>query len=172
MLFNRADSHTTKKHSVMEYRQLGNTGMKVSVISLGCFSFGGDKVTGSHLGASFSKLHGECWGVQDDAASFEAVHEALRQGINMFDNAEMYGDGHAEDVLGRALEAVQGTFPRGSYYIATKICESYLAPELIEARLRASLKRLRTDYIDLYQLHWHSRAAVKSMRYPDRPCEL
>ena len=153
----------------MEYRLLGDTGKKVSVLALGCFSFGGDRPTGSHLGATFNKLHAECWGAQDDAVSIAAVRAALEAGINIFDNAEMYGDGHAEDVLGRALESLREEFPRESYMIATKISETFLAPELIEARLRASLKRLRTDYIDVYQLHWASRAGLASERYPDRP---
>ena len=80
-----------------------------------------------------------------------------------------YGDGHAETVLGQALKAVEKDYPRSSYYIATKICESYLHPGVIEERLDASLARLQTEYIDLYQIHWHSRAAVKTGRYPERP---
>lgn len=155
----------------MEYRRLGNTDLNISVISLGCFSFGGDRPTGSHLGGTFTKLHAECWGEQDEADSFAAVKEALDAGINCFDNAEMYGDGYAEDVLGRALESFRDEYPRSSYIIATKLSETFLAPELIEARLRASLNRLKTDYIDLYQLHWASRAGVKSDVYPDRPLE-
>ena len=80
-----------------------------------------------------------------------------------------YGDGYSEDVLGRALAACAHDFPRASYFIASKASESHLSPALIRSAVQASLARLRTPYIDLYQLHWHSRAAVRSDKYPDRP---
>ena len=80
----------------------------------------------------------------------------------------MYGDGHAEEVLGRALQEVAVDFPRSSYYIFTKISEAFLDPSMIERHLDASLARLQTSYVDLYQIHWHSRAAVKSATYPER----
>ena len=70
---------------------------------------------------------------------------------NFFDNAEMYGDGHAEEVLGRALKA--SGYPRSSYVVATKVSESFLEPALLEEHLDASLKRMGLDYIDLYQIH-------------------
>lgn len=80
-----------------------------------------------------------------------------------------YGDGYSEDVLGRALEACAADFPRSSYFIASKVSESHLSPALLRTALEASLARLRTPYIDLYQIHWHSRAAVRSSKYPERP---
>ena len=69
-------------------------------------------------------------------------------------------------VMGRAFKAIGA--PRSSYHIATKVSESYLAPELIREHLDASLQRLQTDYVDLYQVHWHSRAALQTEKYPDR----
>lgn len=72
-------------------------------------------------------------------------------------------------MLGRALEACAAHHPRSSYFIATKVSESRLSPALVRSALHASLQRLRSPYIDLYQIHWHSRAAVRSEKYPDRP---
>jgi myo-inositol catabolism protein IolS len=82
-----------------------------------------------------------------------------------------YGDGYSEDVLGRALAACAAEFPRSSYYVATKASESHLSPALLRSAVQASLARLASPYIDLYQIHWHSRAAVRSQRYPERPLE-
>lgn len=183
----------------MVYRTMPGTEMEISLVSLGCFAFGGgefdcaspqihssptkssdlllvcttlikpaDKPTGAHNGKAFTALHAECWGEADDDESIATVRAALDAGINVFDNAEMYGDGYAEAVLGRALSAVATEYPRSSYYIFTKISEAFLEPSEIEAHLDASLARLQTDYIDLYQLHWHSRAAVRSEKYPGR----
>ena len=69
-------------------------------------------------------------------------------------------------MLGRALKA--SGYARGKYLVATKVNESFLAPGLLREHLEASLTRMQLDYVDLYQLHWHSRAAVKSERYPER----
>jgi hypothetical protein len=88
-------------------------------------------------------------------------------GVNFFDNAEMYGDGYAEEVMGRALRA--SGYERSQYYVATKVSESYLEPSLLKEHLDASLARIGVDCIDLYQLHWASRAAVKTAKYPERP---
>eukprot|EP01065_Artemidia_motanka_P025203 TRINITY_DN3012_c0_g1_i3.p1 TRINITY_DN3012_c0_g1~~TRINITY_DN3012_c0_g1_i3.p1 ORF type:complete len:420 (+),score=152.09 TRINITY_DN3012_c0_g1_i3:88-1260(+) len=151
----------------MEYRPLGSSGMEVSSVGLGCFSFGGDRKTGGHLGSGMAKLHEGVWGDQDEADSAAAVKAALDCGINFFDNAEMYGDGYAEEVLGRSLKA--SGYERYQYAVATKVCESYLEPALLRERLDGSLGRMGMDYVDLYQVHWHSRAAVGSERYPERP---
>ena len=136
----------------MAFRTMPGTNMRLSLLSLGCFAFGGDKKTGAHNGPAFAQLHAECWGAADDDASIATVRAALESGINVFDNAEMYGDGWSETVLGRALCAVAADFPRDSYYIFTKVSEAFLAPELIEAHLDASLARLQTEYVDLYQV--------------------
>eukprot|EP00755_Sulcionema_specki_P036254 Sspe_Gene.106527::Locus_84596_Transcript_2_2_Confidence_0.500_Length_965::g.106527::m.106527 len=157
------------KKDGMLYRRLGNSDLEVSCIALGCFSFGGDKGTGSHLGTQMVSLHAGVWGSQDQADTNAAVKKALDVGINFFDNAEMYGDGAAEEALGIALE--QSGYTRDQYAIASKVSESYLDPALIKERLEGTLRRLKTDYVDLYQIHWHSRAAVKSSQYPERPLE-
>lgn len=72
----------------MEYRKLPDTDIQISVLAQGCWSFAGD----------------DYWGPQDDRDSIATVHSALAEGVNFFDTAESYGDGHSESVLGRALE--------------------------------------------------------------------
>ena len=114
-----------------------------------------------------AKLHAGVWGDQDDADTFATVKAALDAGVNFFDNAEMYGDGYAETVMGRALKA--SGYKREDYVIATKVCETYLAPDLVEKQIDASLARMDCEYIDLYQIHWHSRAGLKTEKYPERP---
>lgn len=139
------------------------------MLALGCFAFGGDRQTGSHLSPEMAALHEGVWGEQDEADTFAAVKAALDEGVNLFDNAEMYGDGFAEEVMGRALRA--SGYAREDYYVATKVSESYLAPALLKRRLAASLERMGMDYVDLYQLHWASRAACRTAKYPSRPLE-
>lgn len=117
----------------MEYRKLGHTDIDVSVMALGCWPFAG----------------GAVWGDQDDEQSIATVHAALDAGINFFDTAEGYEDGHSERVLGRGLVG-----RRQEAVIATKVSPNYLDPEGIMAACEQSLKNLQTDYIDLYQIHW------------------
>ncbi|MDA1279757.1 MAG: aldo/keto reductase [Chloroflexi bacterium] len=129
----------------MQYKPLGTTGIDVSEFALGCWPFAGGKV----------------WGPQDDTASIATVRAALNKGINFFDTAEGYNDdSHSEEVLGRALVG-----RRNEAVIATKISPPHLLPELVEETCDASLDRLQTDYIDLYQIHWpnHSVAIEDSM---------
>jgi aryl-alcohol dehydrogenase-like predicted oxidoreductase len=121
----------------MEYRVLGQTGMRVSTLALGCWAFAGDAN----------------WGAQDDAASIATVHAALDAGVNLFDTAEAYGDGHSEEVVGRALVG-----KRAQALIATKASADHLAPAALVAACERSLRRLQTDTIDLYQIHWPSRS--------------
>jgi len=92
------------------------------------------------------------WGAQDDADSIATVSAALDSGINFFETAEGYGDGYAEEVLGRALQG-----RRNEAVIATKIRGGDLSAKGIEVACERSLKRLRTDFIDLYQPHWPDR---------------
>ena len=117
----------------MEYRRLGNTDIEVSVMALGCWAFAG----------------GAVWGDQDDDTSIATVHAALDTGINFFDTAEFYEKGHSERVLGRGLEG-----RRTEAVIATKVSPNHLTPEGIASACEESLVNLRTDYIDLYQIHW------------------
>ncbi len=124
----------------MNYRRLGKTDLELSEIGFGCWAMGGG------------------WGKTDDKESMAAARRALDLGINFFDTADVYGFGHSEKVLARALGK-----NRKNAIIATKgglvwdehgclfRCSS--RHHLIHAA-EASLKRLKTDYIDLYQIHW------------------
>lgn len=120
----------------MEYRQLGLSDLRVSTVALGCFPFGSAG-----------------WGPVDDRESMRTIHRALDLGINFFDVADVYGDGHAEEVLGRALRG-----RRADAIIGTKV--GYTAAGGIDASrdhimdaLEGSLKRLETNYVDVYQIH-------------------
>jgi aryl-alcohol dehydrogenase-like predicted oxidoreductase len=116
----------------MEIRQLGHSGVDVSVLGLGTWPMGG-----------------EWWGGTDDEESIRTIHRALDLGITLFDTAELYASGHAEEVLGRALVG-----RRGRAIIADKVAPDHFAPHQIEAAFADSCRRLQTDYIDVYFLHW------------------
>jgi len=128
----------------MEFRQLGRSGLKVPVLSLGTGTFGG--------GNEFFKAWGES-GVQE---ATRLVDICLEHGLSMFDSADVYSNGLAEEILGKAIAgrrdkvliSTKGTFPMGQG--ANEVGSS--RHHLIRA-VDASLKRLGTDYIDLYQLH-------------------
>ncbi len=121
----------------MQYRQLGNTSLMVSPIAVGFWGIVG----------------GDYWGPQDEADTISAARAALDAGINFFDTAEGYGNGYSEEMLGRALKS-----RRSEAVIATKVSQQHLAPADIRAACERSLQRLQTDVIDLYQIHWPSRA--------------
>jgi myo-inositol catabolism protein IolS len=120
----------------MHYRRLGSTQIEVSVVCCG----------------TMAMCPHPTYGEPDDGESITAIHTALASGINFFDTAEGYGDGYAEEILGRALE-----HRRGDAVIATKVSASHLRPADLAHSCEASLRRLRTDYVDLYQVHWPSR---------------
>ena len=121
----------------MRYTKLGSTDINVSRMALGCWPFAGGRV----------------WGTQQDADSIAAVHSALDNGVNFFDTAEGYDDdSNSEEVLGRALLG-----RRDSAVVATKVSANNLHPDDVIAHCEASLRRLQTDYIDLYQIHWPNR---------------
>ncbi len=131
-------------------RKLGRSGIEVSALGLGCWAIGGPFIyAGMHDG----------WGDVDDTESIKAIHRALELGINFLDTADCYGVGHSEEVIGKAIAG-----RRNSLVIATKfgnfgneatktLYGVNLAPDYIERACDASLKRLNTDYIDVYQLH-------------------
>ena len=121
----------------MQYKELGTSGITVSEMALGCWPFAG----------------GTLWGEQRDEDSIAAVHASMDAGVNFFDTAEGYGEGHSERVLGRALEG-----HRGEAVIATKVGNAHLAPHGVVAACEQSLRNLRTEYIDLYLVHWPNRA--------------
>jgi 1-deoxyxylulose-5-phosphate synthase len=128
----------------MEYVRFGSTGLKVSRICLGCMSYGGPN---------------ERWPwALDEEHSRPFIKQALEAGINFFDTADVYSRGMSETVLGRALHDFAS---RDEVVIATKVRsemgpgpnERGLSRKHILSSIDASLKRLGTDYIDLYQIH-------------------
>ncbi len=130
----------------MEKRQLGSSDFQITSIGFGAWAIGG---TGWKFG----------WGEQDDSESIGAIHEALDAGVNWIDTAAAYGLGHSEEVVARALEEYKGERP----FVFTK-CERtwdenrQLVPCLKAASVKRecedSLRRLKVDVIDLYQVHW------------------
>ena len=139
----------------MFMRRLGRSNLRVSAIGLGCWAIGGPW---DWLEADGSRE--PCgWGVVDDAESIRAIQYALDVGINFFDTAATYGCGHSERILGQAL-----VHRRDKVILATKF--GYMVDEerrlvtetddvigRIRHECEDSLRRLRTDYIDLYQFH-------------------
>lgn len=129
----------------MQTRRLGNTELVLSRIGLGTWALGGGDWTFS-------------WGPQDDELSVKTVHRALELGINWIDTAPVYGLGHSEEVIGRALKGM-----RAKPLVATKCGRcwgndrkiySCLKRQSIRAEAEASLRRLGIEVIDLYQIHW------------------
>ena len=130
----------------MQTRKLGYSELYLTTIGLGTWAMGGgDWKFG--------------WGPQDDMASVKAIHTALDLGINWIDTAAIYGHGHAEEVVGRAIKGI-----RDEVIIATKCGRVWegdsreigksLKTESIKQEVEASLKRLDIETIDLYQIHW------------------
>ena len=145
MIFDEDQHREREKQMAMEYRTLGATGLKVSRLVLGCMSFG-DPKRGGHQ-----------WVVQEDEAR-GYIKRALEAGINFFDTANGYSGGSSEEILGRALADFAD---RDDVVIATKVffptrpgpLGGGLSRKAILAQLDASLRRLGTDFIDLYQIH-------------------
>ncbi|AUX77719.1 aldo/keto reductase [Sinorhizobium fredii] len=131
-------------------RQLGRSGLSAAAIGLGGWAIGG-----------FFTLNGkpDGWGEVDDEQSIRALRLGLEMGASLIDTADAYGTGHSEEVIGRALSG-----RRGEAIIATKFGYTYdraaralvgtdVTPVYIKEACAASLRRLGTDYIDLYQIH-------------------
>jgi aryl-alcohol dehydrogenase-like predicted oxidoreductase len=150
-------------------RKLGRSGIEVSALGMGCWAIGGPYwVKGTPLG----------WGQVDDDESIRAIHRALELGVNFFDTANVYGAGHSERVLARALEG-----RRKEVVIATKfnglfdeqareITGADSTPAGIRKACQESLQRLNTDYIDLYQFHDNGFPADKAEPVRDTLEEL
>ena len=136
----------------MKTRKIGSTDIEASVVALGAWAIGG----------------GPWWGESDDELSIKAIHAALELGVNLIDTAAIYGFGRSEEVVGRALKG-----RRDKVVLATKCgmwwhddsgtvafeldgntVKRTLSPKTILQEVEFSLKRLDTDYIDLYQTHW------------------
>lgn len=131
-------------------RTLGRSGIEVSAVGLGCWAIGGPVWRGTDPSG---------WGQVDDAESIRAVRRGLELGATLFDTADVYGAGHSERILGQALGS-----DRDDIAIATKfgitfeeeskqITGTDATPDYIRRACDASLARLGTDRIDLYQLH-------------------
>ncbi len=122
----------------MEMRSLGRDGPQISVVGYGAWEAGGD-----------------VWGrgVSDDRV-IEAIRSALDDGCNWIDTAEAYGDGRSEELVARAIEG-----RRDDVLIFTKVAPfvSGVRPEQVKRGIEGSLARLRTDHVDLYQIHWPDR---------------
>ncbi len=130
----------------MQTRKLGNSDMQITPVGYGAWAAGG-------TGYDFA------WGPQDDADSIAAIHRSLELGVNWIDTAAVYGIGHSEEVVARALKEWRGPRP----YVFTKcamrwddkgrITKVHRA-DSIRQECDASLRRLQVDVIDLYQIHW------------------
>ena len=138
----------------MEYVKLGRTGLTVSRVCLGCMSYG-DPERGNHA-----------WTL-DETASRPFLARALDLGINFFDTANVYSDGSSEEIVGKALLEMTS---RDELVIATKVHGRMrpgangggLSRKHIMSEIDASLRRLGTDHVDLYQIHrWDPRTPIE-----------
>ncbi|MBI5667508.1 MAG: aldo/keto reductase [Chloroflexi bacterium] len=145
-------------------RTLGRSGIQVSAVGLGCWAIGGPFWAGeTPVG----------WGEVDDNESIRAIHRALELGVNFLDTADVYGTGHSERVIARALAG-----RRQQVVIATKfgnvfdetarqIAGADASPAYIRRACEASLRRLNTDVIDLYQFHLNGYDADRAAEVRD-----
>jgi aryl-alcohol dehydrogenase-like predicted oxidoreductase len=125
----------------LSYRELGNSGVKVSEIGVGLWAAGGDT-----------------WGKTQDDDILDAIDFALESNVNFFDTADVYGGGHSEELLGRAMSG-----RREKFFVATKIGwtgfdgdrgqSAYTTLDKLIAGVESNLRRLNTDHIDLIQSH-------------------
>ena len=135
----------------MNKRTLGKTGIKVSPLGLGCWAIGGplSREEGTEAGC----------GTVNDNESIKAINRAIDLGVNFFDTADVYGAGHSEEILGKALDDYKDDIIIATKFGNTfdknrkKITGTNLTPDYIRKACESSLKRLNTEYIDLYWLH-------------------
>src|SRR5262247_4450522 len=129
----------------MQKKRLGNSDIDLTPIGIGAWAMGGG-------GWAFA------WGPQDDKESIDAIHAALDRGVNWVDTAAVYGLGHSEEVVAKALEG-RSNRP----YVFTKCARVWdenrqigksLKADSVRRECEASLRRLKVDVIDLYQIHW------------------
>lgn len=139
----------------MQKRLLGKSGIEASVVAVGTWVTGG----------------GEAWNDVDDNESLRAISAALDMGINFIDTAPAYGWGHAEEIIAKALKGKRDQViiatkcglwwedRRGSFHIHLNGKDIFISlrPDTIQIELEKSLRRLQTDYIDLYQTHWPAK---------------
>jgi aryl-alcohol dehydrogenase-like predicted oxidoreductase len=140
-------------------RFLGRSGIEISAMGLGCWAIGGPFWEGE-------TPHG--WGEVDDSESIRAIHTALDLGVTFFDTANVYGAGHSEVVLGRALghnrsHSIIATKFNATFDETTRKITGYDASTMgIRKACEDSLRRLNTNYIDLYQFHDNGYPAGKA----------
>jgi aryl-alcohol dehydrogenase-like predicted oxidoreductase len=129
----------------MQTKQLGNSDMHITPLGIGAWAMGGG-------GWAFA------WGPQDDDESVAAIHAALDAGLNWIDTAAVYGLGHSEEVVARALKGRSEkplVFTKcGIVWDERRETKRTIQPESIRKELEQSLQRLKLDVIDLYQIHW------------------
>ncbi|WP_028552576.1 aldo/keto reductase [Paenibacillus sp. UNC451MF] len=118
----------------MKFAVLGQSPIQVSRVTFGCWELGGGP-----------------WEFTSDENNMKAVQAAFDMGITTFDTAEGYGSGHSEEIVGNALLG-----RREQCILSTKVGRANLAPSDVRRSAEASLKRLKTDYIDIYYIHWPS----------------
>lgn len=131
----------------MEYRELGNTGLRVSVVGFGAWAIGGSG-----------------WGPVDDAVSLRALEEAIDLGVTLIDTADAYGPRHSEELVAKVLSG-----RRDRLVVATKVGNDFyqeprrknFEPAYVRFAVEQSLSRLGTDYIDIYQLHNPSEEVIR-----------
>lgn len=138
-----ASCKAQEKFAPLKYRDFGKTGLKVSEVGFGGWAIGGNE-------------HGNSYGLTDDKVSVDAIHKALDMGCNFFDTADVYGWGRSEELLGKAIKG-----KRDHLIIATKVGSDFyqgagfqtFTEDYVRYAFEKSLLRLKTDYIDVYQLH-------------------
>ena len=140
----------------MQRRKLGTSGLDISTIGLGTWAIGG-----------------WMWGGQDDTASEQAIHAAVDHGVNWIDTAPIYGGGHSETIVGRALKALPPSqrplvFTKFGVGADTSVNTRAAGRAEVFAECDASLHRLGVDRIDLFQLHW---PAPQPIAETARACE-
>ncbi len=139
----------------MQYRKLGNSAIMVSAIGLGTWAVGGDG----------------WWGPSDESQCIKAVHAALAGGVNLIDTAPVYGFGYSEELVGKAIAGRRNQIilssktglwwddDTGNYFYSLDGIDVHkcLKPKNMAIELERSLKRLNTDYIDIYHTHWQDK---------------
>jgi aryl-alcohol dehydrogenase-like predicted oxidoreductase len=134
----------------MEYTYLGDTGLEVSRLCLGCMNFGSE----------------EEWMVDDEEESREIIHRAIEEGVNFLDTANVYSTGESEEIVGRAIQE----YDRDELVVATKVFGRMregpngqgLSRKHVLDQAEASLDRLGLDYVDLYQIHrWDENTPIE-----------
>jgi aryl-alcohol dehydrogenase-like predicted oxidoreductase len=145
----------------MQYRTIGTTGMRISRIGLGTWTIGGP---------SWEDGRASGWAPVEADTAIKAIRTAFDGGINHFDTADVYGNGHAERLLGRALAGMDREVVIGGKmgYIRGSAPHAY-APHHIRSQCEQSLKNLRRDYLDIY--YFHHTDFGENDTYRDQACE-